>query len=330
MRMLTMPAPQAGTSTDRGFDGYLGPASSRYFGSGYRKVAYGIDRIVVHPGRSALSAVGSVDYPVDWSVKDGRQSRRAHLSTIDAVALALALSQVLDAQAEDGTRSLARSIEVRAGAKAMTELHAVPLSMRRAVGGPDVDAQDGPTFTSRIGTLSVTCGTWATPGPGDGVLAHGPASSRLGFTGEHAHVTDYVSELVAHPSQRSSASFDHWASARVETTDENPVGVYAARFVDALVLAGQMAEVLLYSRAGVDRASTGNLWMRRAAVHLSSRSTESPSFCHATIRVTKELSIERNGGRLQCVDIVVDDLFGARITASLAYEVAASQARATG
>ncbi|MBO1739299.1 AvrD family protein [Leifsonia sp. TF02-11] len=329
MRTLTLPAQEAGTSTDRGFDRYLGPASSRYFGSGYRKVAYGIDRIGIHPGRSALSAVGSVGYPVDWSVKDGRQSR-AHLSTIDGVTLALVLSHMLDAEANDGTRSLARSIEVRAGAKAMTELHAVPLSLRRAVGDSAVETQDGPTFTSRIGTLSVTIGTWATSGPRVGVQAHGPAPSHLAFTGDHAHATDYVSELVAQPSHRSSASFDHWASARADTAGEHPVGEYAARFVDPLVLAGQMAEVLLYSRAGVDRASTGNLWMRRAAVQLSSRSAESPSFCHATIRVTKELTIERNGRRLQCVDILVDDLFGTRIAASLAYEVATTQPRVVG
>lgn len=56
MRTLTTRTPDAAASTDRGFDRYLGPASARYFGNGYSKVAYGIDELDVHPAREDREA----------------------------------------------------------------------------------------------------------------------------------------------------------------------------------------------------------------------------------------------------------------------------------
>ena len=68
-------------------DDYLGPAAGRFFGSGYRRVAYrlhGTDT-TQHAAGERLRATAEIAYPTDWSKKATATALKPHLSTIDAL-----------------------------------------------------------------------------------------------------------------------------------------------------------------------------------------------------------------------------------------------------
>ncbi|SEN90395.1 avirulence D protein (AvrD) [Actinacidiphila rubida] len=101
-------------------DDRLGPAASRFFGDGHRRVTYRFTGIVIDPGPDgAITATAGVLCPPDWSLKAGA-SQRPHLSTIDALVVGARLAELFLTRRHRLTaakRSLMwlRRVEIRAG-----------------------------------------------------------------------------------------------------------------------------------------------------------------------------------------------------------------------
>ena len=89
--------------------------------------------------------------------------------------------------------------------------------------------------------------------------------------------------------------------------------------IDCLVVASQMAQVLIFSAPGLSRSAVSNLWMRRArfsASHPPGRGGEGG----ASLRIVKTKSFDRgDSGTLHSVDVECPDFFGVTASASLAY-----------
>ncbi|MGH8968103.1 MAG: AvrD family protein, partial [Actinomycetes bacterium] len=74
----------------RSIDDYLGPAQTRFFGHGYRRAQYRVADVTSTPADYAdpgVRATVTIDYPLDWSVKETDVDLRPHLSTVDMLVL---------------------------------------------------------------------------------------------------------------------------------------------------------------------------------------------------------------------------------------------------
>jgi len=77
-------------------DDILGPAAQRFFGDGHRRVRQMLRNVTVDGdgrGGHRVRGCASVSYPADWSVKSVSDELRPHLSSIDALLLAVALGE---------------------------------------------------------------------------------------------------------------------------------------------------------------------------------------------------------------------------------------------
>src|SRR2546430_787675 len=101
-------------------DDYLGPAATRFFGYGYRRVHYTMPSVAVDA--DSLRTTVGVEYPVDWSRKSANVDLRPHLSTVDALVLAARAAELylhhafgLDLSAR--RTAWLRRVDIRAGAQ---------------------------------------------------------------------------------------------------------------------------------------------------------------------------------------------------------------------
>ena len=73
----------------------LGPAATRFFGRGFRRVGVTLAGLAVEPAPAGgrIEATAQVSYPSGWSVRDAREAPRPHLSTIDALTIAVQVAE---------------------------------------------------------------------------------------------------------------------------------------------------------------------------------------------------------------------------------------------
>jgi len=74
-------------------DDCLGPGQERFFAHGYRRVQHGLGPLALERNADTgeVTAVGSamLSFPDDWSVKGDDRVRRPHLTSVDAVVMAV-------------------------------------------------------------------------------------------------------------------------------------------------------------------------------------------------------------------------------------------------
>ncbi|WP_428830934.1 AvrD family protein [Brevibacterium picturae] len=117
-------------------DELLGPACGRLFGSGYRRVQHEFFAEPYQDEVKSMALTARVVYPHDWSLGSDGGARRPHLSTIDAVVLAL---MVLSRSARGrpwARHAHVRRVVLRAGPEPWFQFSAVPLRLRRAPSTP--------------------------------------------------------------------------------------------------------------------------------------------------------------------------------------------------
>ncbi|MBY8877278.1 AvrD family protein [Actinacidiphila acidipaludis] len=146
-------------------DDRLGPAASRFFGDGHRRVRYRFTDILIDPGpEGAITATAGVLCPPDWSLKAGA-TQRPHLSTIDALVIGGRLAELFLTRRHRLTatqRSLMwlRRVEIRAGRAPDEE----DLESLRAEGSPagtrpheQLAGTAVTVMTCRVGGMRVSC-----------------------------------------------------------------------------------------------------------------------------------------------------------------------------
>lgn len=271
-------------------DDYLGPASSRFFGSGYRRIGEVIRDVTMDVGdggHGSVQGTAQVVFPGDWSVKR-RGGIPPHLSTIDAVVFTAQLAELYLTAAyglcrEDRRRSRLRRVDIRAGSAPAEEgLDRLPVSaaLRSTLAAPESPLGHVSQLACRIGQMSVRCevehpirhpaaATALALSTPDELL--GPSSQRPygdGFRNRRHALTDVAvsDDALAVTAQLAVAPSDPDVPAT-----EGFEGAYqpSVTLVDAFVVALQLGQILLYQLDGVERADSQTLWMRRTTLEAS-------------------------------------------------------------
>ncbi|ASW53295.1 AvrD family protein [Plantactinospora sp. KBS50] len=150
----------------RSIDDYLGPGEDRFFGGGYRRVSQHLEALTLVSDGTAVTAAGTarVRYPPDWSRKSAGRVLRPHLSSVDALVLAVALAEAGLTRAHgfgprQRGRSWLRAVTMRAGRQPDEALAGIPVS---AVVAPSGAAARLPGFAvsaadCTIGGIRIRC-----------------------------------------------------------------------------------------------------------------------------------------------------------------------------
>jgi hypothetical protein len=298
-------------------------------------VEYAIDLAAGAPAAGAppegeLRATARVGVPAEWSRKGG-VSQRPHLSTIDAVVLAVELAQAqLTAHRRLGADALravwVRRIVVRAGTSPLEEgLDGVPVACTTL--GVEEPADAGQPWTiragARIGPMKVRLGL-ASPHPVGPALRGGPeaaadavlglrATNRLyadGFRHRGVVVEDVE---VGDSSTRAAALLRvvpgsaAGGSPAAQDAGE-PHGLESAywpavHLIDVFVAALQLGQVLLYGLDGMDRADSSTLWMRTTEFEVATPERP-PSPGPMAVRLENVALLTSRGARWRTADIV--------------------------
>lgn len=310
-------------------DSCLGPGSSRFFGSGYKRVTQGLKDITTdgsgEPG-ALVTARGTLGYPRDWSRKSGARELRPHLSSIDALVLAANLAEThlgraFGLGAAERRRIWLRSADVRAGTSPHEDLADFPVHGRlAAVEGPAAEHGTlASTFDCRVGALKVRCTLVHEQGGGPGTPATytdekqalGPARAR------HYGVGYKQRELHAEQVRVDLDRQEVRGLQRVVATDEDPhtCGAEAAygpsvSLVDALVGVAQLAQILLYAQDGLSRGNTDTLWMRRFVISADTPVRPLGRSFTPTVRTAHSRLLSMGDARWRTAELSVDDFAG--------------------
>jgi hypothetical protein len=320
-------------------DHCLGRSGSRYFGQGFRRVGHNITDVLIEPAVTGgtISAKADVLYPIDWSTKTVTDAPRPHLSTVDALVIAVQLAEAHLAHThgldvEQRRRMWLRAFAMRAGTSPQEELTAIPASGSLLSTSPSLD---GPRelvsqFQFRIGTIQLTCDvehdagtpTREPAGWADMNDLLGDPATRFygdGFTRRQQSITDLEINVS---SGAIRALMD--ISAPAGKSQAEPTGGFSAHYepllsmVDCLVVMAQLAQALMYDVDGVDRGETGTLWMRRIAMSCQTPFQPVANAFVATGQVVKSKRLDRPEASWRLFDLH-GICQGIDITASLAF-----------
>lgn len=310
---MTITEPSTATLTD-----LLGPPSGRYFGHGYRAVTRRLTAVRADADRGTYSATGQLVYPSSWSVKS-TGTLVPHLSSIDTLVLAVgatcdALMSTYRLDPSDLADAWLRDIRITAGAHPDEDLECVAVTVRLAPIGATDDQVGSVTADFVVGSLRgrlVIC-LPRTPAVRDDAREISSVDP-LGLY-EHTFATHCVDvdELTL---ASDCTSIRGRALVAVESPLHAASGLESAygptvSFVDALVGAAQLAQILLYRLDDVDRSRSNTLWMRK--LHLTARTPIRP----ITAPLAGEMSVRRatevsmGGARWRSADLTLDDFGG--------------------
>jgi len=323
------------------FDSCLGPGSTRFFGSGYKRVVQDLKDITTdgsdQPGALA-TARGTLTYPRDWSRKSGARELRPHLSSIDALVLAVTLAEVhlgraFALTAAQQRRTWLRQADVRAGSSPHEDLADFPVEGRLlACEGPELGgaAPTSTTFGCRVGGLRVRCTlVHERGGPAAGPAAFADASQALGpagarHYGEGYKNRDQYAEHVHVDLERQRIQGRQRVVATGPGTEAH--GAEAAYGpsvspVDALVGVAQLAQALLYAQDGLARGSSDTLWMRRFVIDTRTPVRPLGREFATTVRTAGGRLLTMDGQTWRTADLAVDDFSGFSGRCSLAHRL---------
>ena len=273
-------------------DEILGDASTRYFGSGYRRVAQRVFDVRVDTRNRCAGASAAVTYPSSWSTKTDRELT-PHLSSIDGFVIAAQLVETYLREAY-GLDDLSvrecwiRRCTLKSGQAPTLELDAIPVSLALLETKPDPSSMCGYYSELRIKVGSLTL---------ELLLDHPLFVQRivrtsfpdveccLGRADQHYLAVGYkhtrvgVSDLFMNNSaDRARVRFDiDYDATRI------PDGLSSDYFPflsipDALVGTAQLAQALLYRYDDITRATSRNLWMRKFTVDIPRPAVPTPGF----------------------------------------------------
>ncbi|MFE3037774.1 AvrD family protein [Streptomyces canus] len=316
-------------------DDQLGAAEQRFFGRGFRRVAYDIGE--VHLARSedgavlARSAVG-VRYPADWSKKTAGTDLRPHFSTVDGIVVAAQLAEAcLSGPGADLRDAWLRKVRLTAGSSPQEELTGLPAeaTLRRTVPVAGHPARMVSTVDCAVGTMRVRCEVEHSPGRPveeertlsglDALL--GPAVDRyfgVGFTTRRQYVRDVA---VDHRELRADArlTLEHEDGAAVPSAGIEGAYQPSVSVIDAFVTALQLAQIMLYDLDDMRRQDSNTLWMRQTTL-TASRPDRSAEGIPVSTRLADPGLLRMSGGTWRTLDVMAE-LGGIQVRSSVAHQL---------
>jgi avirulence D protein (AvrD) len=266
----------------RSVDEYLGDAERRFFGAGFRRVQYRFGEVRIESFGSLETTVG-VAYPVDWSTKSASADLRPHLSTVDALLVAVHMSEMYLTHSRRLTeagraRSWVRGVKIIAGSSPDEDLD--ELGVRTVAMQTRADSGSLCGFVSvlqtQIGGMRVRCEIEHEGGnPVEASAVYdrpddllGPAVNRYygdGFKTRAHRVVDVAANLAE---VRATASVEFHGESSDVDRDGGLEGAYfpAPTMVDCFVINLQLAQLLLYEMDSMQRSESNTLWMRQTTL----------------------------------------------------------------
>lgn len=327
-------------------DSCLGPGDTRFFGSGYKRVVQDLKDITTdgsdQPG-ALVTARGTLTYPRDWSRKSGARELRPHLSSIDALVLAVTLAEVHLGRAFGPTaaqqrRTWLRQADVRAGSSPHEDLADFPVEGRLLAcdePGSDGRTPSGTTPTSttfgcRVGGLRVRCTLVHERGGGaggpatyaDASQALGPASARHYGEG-YKNRNQYADHVHVDLERQRIQGRQRVVTAQPDTEAHGAEAAYGPSVspVDALVGVAQLAQALLYAQDGLTRGGSDTLWMRRFTIDTQTPVRPLGRDFATTVRTAGTRLLAMGGQTWRTADLAVDDFSGFSGHCSLAHRL---------
>jgi hypothetical protein len=303
-------------------DDCLGPAAGRFFGAGFRHVVHRITDITVQPGDNGggrVHARAGLRYPPDWSTKSTEEYQRPHLSSIDALLIAVRLGEIYLTHTHGLGRPQRRRMWLRRSAMKAPSAPQEDLS-EFDVEAVNVDHRVEPNslcghvsvFECVVGSLKVTCeiehevSNTRTSSPYPGSPGRYPSSeSILGAADGRYYGDGYkfrrqtIANLDVDPDNQ-------YIECQVRVT---PIGFEGLRddgfgghyspsvtMVDCFLSLAQLTQVLIYRLDGIDRSRSNTLWLR--TLTMDSRTPYQPmlSSFTASVALTKSKTVGFRGG----------------------------------
>ena len=292
-------------------DDFLGEKSTRFFSNGYKRAVRNMNDVVITS--SGAEAMCSVSVPEDWSVKGGAH-QIAHLSSVDALLIALQLSEaycvVLYALSEYLRKAITIvSFSMKAGKvplenlenfKSTTTLSSVEdslFSFVSHVGGMIVTLQLRLPFTCEDSTLL----------PKEG-LHYDTISSILGESAHNFYGTGFSN--ASHDIRDVTVDLDaSLVTAKIDSAFTNRLSYQGmetmldpcASPIDAMVILSQLGQCYLYLLDGISRANSSTLWMR--GMTFSTTGSAGGDTSSAAINVVRSERLLIEGKPWRCVHI---------------------------
>lgn len=280
------------------FESFLGSADLRYFGSGYRRTLHKLSTAESRPD-GCLRATASVTYAPNWSTRRG-QVRLPHLSSIDVVVLSAWMGQILletlGLTPDQIRKAWIGRFSVRTGPRPVEILDDVPATAQ-VIGVSAVDA------ATQCSEVRIRVGNFI------GRLSIVHANPLRGQVGRrHADADGYApaiyTDLYRYTKHRavevhlSTDGSKLRCLASLEMRASVPTGLSGhywpmPTLIDCVVIGGQMAEVLIYSKRGLDRASSSGMWVRQISMN-APRPTDQMLTSRALARVDDVKQFRRN------------------------------------
>lgn len=257
--------------TFRAIDDLLGPASSRFFGSGYSRVVQQIRHVETVPadGHTVERVdLAGVIYPTDWSTKKAGQKLRPHVSTIDACVFSKIIAEShlrgwAGLTEEQLASSWIRSIGMRAGPVAQEDTDEVKVRTTVVQNPGDTEAEPASyEFTSLIGSMRTEYTVVVPAVPEQPRMAVSPET--LTDT-DHLRATIDLRDIELNLAERTAAATFLFHAREAE---EEPKGGIASAHqpyltdVHNILGIAQIAQALLYQVDRIDRADSNTLWTR--------------------------------------------------------------------
>ncbi|MGF1426232.1 AvrD family protein [Kitasatospora sp. LaBMicrA B282] len=309
------------TSRLSSVDDYLGDAAGRFFGAGYRRVRYDYQKVAVEPtadGSTTLHTRLDVVYPTDWSRKKAGIDLRPHLSTVDALIVAvqaaeLLLTHTLDLTPHQRRAMRVRQVRIKAAGAPLEDLADLPI--RASVLGTEDDGRRSRVETT-IGAMRVRCeiehpAAPARPAAGavhfagpDELL--GPAATRYYGTG-FVHRQQTVRDIEVDPVGSRAEGTVHCADpAGTPVADHGIEGDHQPflGLTEAFVTTLQLGQILLYELDGLRRGQSNTLWMRSTVLTAPGAAEPLPADLPIGVRLEERTLLERADGVWRTADIV--------------------------
>lgn len=309
---LTLPDPLVLANVDD----YLGPSSTRFFGSGYRKTTPALRKLSIRhapDGTTRMEARGSVRVGDLWSVK-GSTSQQPHLGTTDAIVLALEAAESL--LASRYTPSILPAVYVReltltAGTTPIEDtLDDFPVVATTNGQSKDGIIRVSVEMSSMKAVMSLhhplcvaSKANLRTENP---VALVGDAALRVYGDIYKSRQAD-IRDITIDPSRLAGHATVSVAQAASDV--EKSIGLEGAyqpglSLLEGFVTTLQLGQVLLYELDSLSRADSNTLWMRRTVVKASAPPSSILPEVSLDVRLRRPRTLPLNDGNWRCADIV--------------------------
>ncbi|MFI8418970.1 AvrD family protein [Streptomyces sp. NPDC085479] len=326
--MTTSSAPPRAESVDD----LLGPAGGRFFGRGFRRVAYEIGDVRLVPGpqgtATATSTVG-VRYPADWSKKKAGSDLRPHFSTVDGLVIAAQLAEACLSGPGGGLRDAwLRRVRISAGTAPQEDL--TGLRADAVLRGTEAAREPGRAVSRvdcSIGTMRVRAEvehsaahrpSGAYEGGLDALL--GPAPARYYGTGFTLR-TQHIRQVDVDPRQSRASALLDLTHDDATVPDAGLEGAFqpSASMIDAFVTALQLGQVMLYDLDDMRRQDSNTLWMRQTTL-TASRPDRGDTALPVEVELAETELHRMRGETWRTLDIV-GRLPGLRVRSAVAHQL---------